>query len=294
MSNFNVRLNEALRGYHVGDVTPHNDGRLINTFRNEDEKRFGKIKHINTSALYSAIKYYKAISDRLSSMTKHDLIILVGNGLGKHSSRQIGLKHSRMNEFIEMNKKSAEILSEITGIPVSDFRESITLLIIGDQEQPKLSPWLILHQLGEGVVLECGDFWPHVIFPKYKKFFDDMPPLNVPPKALDRYYGDETPPEERYHPYSNRHAWSDLAFHHLFKMKSAREFIHGEFGNIDPSQEILTDYFWHRGVVRMNRPDWLADGVVDEMQADIEDWIEDNLNSLRGYRLTNESVQYDK
>lgn len=219
-----------------------------------------------TMKAYTSPKFYEILSQKLSRQTRHELIILVGEHLDRYEGRSPSLHRS---------------LSDLTGIPAEDFVNAITLLITGDNEQPSVSPWLILHQLGEALREKKHDVWDYIC-EKYKDQLKGAPLITSVTNAHT----------SRLNGYDSQFI---RAWHHLFKMRSAREVLHGVFDNIDPGPELVAEYLWHGSRVRINYPDWLDNSVVDAIKADIEAYLEAALNKLAGATICNEPQEtYDR
>lgn len=199
-------------------------------------------------------KVWEVVSQKIARATGFDFIFIASDkfktGSDKHSSAE---------------------LSAVTGIPVEDFKRAITIILGYDQEQDVLTPWMILHQVGE--IIDDGSLWP-TIYRKYADMLDAAPsPQNVKDqKTL-----------QRRNPHTHK---AENAFTSLFKMRSARHFIHGPVDNFDTGPELVAEYLWH-GQVRMNYPDWLDRTVVDSIKNDVERTIENHLNQMVGRSFNN-------
>lgn len=253
-------LSEGMR-YHIGDVRADLDN-FTNTVSRSGTRK------INTAASYKSPKFYDILSQKVSRHVKHDIIILTGNDFE-------GFEGSGDFRLAE--------LSEVTGIPASEFRKSITLLIVGDGGQDKVSPWLILHQLGEAITRKGHYAWEEVVI-KYEEYLKHAPGISGVDNVYTRAYNQN---KEGDFESIGRTSWALRAWHSLFKMRSAREMIHGSFGNIDPGQELITEYLWHGSRIRINYPDWIDPKVVDAIKHDLETLIEQALDQLVGERISN-------
>jgi hypothetical protein len=161
------------------------------------------------------------------------------------------------------------------GIDPNTAKDAITMVISFDNSegQHNLSPWMILHQIGEVATNGGENTWWIDLFHKYAKH------LQVP-LARGR--------EEEVRMYAYEYG-SDgkSAFSHIFNMKSAREFIHGGFSNYDMDQELVTEYLWYGGNIRVNYPDWIDKKVVDTIKAELEYEIGKRLDSMTGKAFNN-------
>lgn len=240
-------ISEVLKGYHIGQMD----------VRQRGQDSFSA----KTKQMYGSTKFYNILSDKLSRLLDHHIIILTGSDL---------------NQFSGGPEETPQIeeLSRRTNIPVKDFLQSITLMIISDNYQSQLSPWLLLHQLAEAILQQGFDVWEGFVKPKYGAYFERSAPIDPKISNHARVYGSKASSDMR-------------AFHHLFKFRSAREFRHGDYDNIDPGQEILVEYLWHGGKIRINYPEWIDRRVVDSLKNDIEEWCFDILDKLVGTRMIN-------
>lgn len=252
-------ITETLLGHHVGDLGgPDRNNYSYQGFSTREPSNSGGHRR---PSLYGQPKFYQILSQKLSRLIKHDLIILVGKDLSKYAG---GAEETAL----------IPELSQKTDIPPEYFPRAITLLITGDNSQSSLSPWLILHQLGEALLAQGFELWNDLIVKKYGHFLRKAPHVDPERSEHAELYGDQADHGLR-------------AFHHLFKMKSARDFLHGDFDNIDPGQEIMVEYLWHGGKIRMNYPSWIDRKVVDAIKTDCEEWCDDILTTFKGSRIEN-------
>ena len=161
------------------------------------------------------------------------------------------------------------------GINPSIASDAITILISFDNsgDQHHLTPWIILHQLGE-VATKGGAIGPwNEVYKKYEKYLSKTPLARGKEIEVKTYGGQE------------KHKDS---FTHIFKMKSAREFTHGGFDNYDTDAELVAEYLWHGGKIRVNYPDWINKKVVDAIKSDVELYISKLLDSMIGLAFNND------
>lgn len=152
------------------------------------------------------------------------------------------------------------------GINPSLVKQSITFILTGDNARngDRLTPWIILHQLGECVVLS-GMIYDHV-WSKYGKLLNR---LNTTPFKDGKTLGDE----------------DFRAYFHLFKMKSARDRWSPE--NYDYSAELVTEYLWHGGRIRINYPDGFDKTEIDQFKLDLETATQTALEKMIGRSFVN-------
>lgn len=267
MKTFNTKLSLALEGlkhYRIGDVSERQP-------EDQDEERYGGGfedyetafgDRWNTIKPYNTPKLYKMVGRKLSRLLKHDIIIIAGNNLEQFEGGP------------EEDDKIIELAKQVD-IDPNDFLTSITLLIVGNNNQRSVTPWLVLHQLGEALANQGFDVWYGFIAKKYEAALKRAPEIDLTVSDDAEAYGEDAD-------------WSLRAWHHLFKFKSARLLLHGGFDNIDPGQELVAEFLWHGGRVRINYPDWIDRRIVDSIKSDIEEWIDDLLTKLKGTRLVNE------
>lgn len=262
MRRFERLLNEVLSGYHIGERRPRSAG---GGFKSDP---VGPLKS-DPTRLYGIPKFYEILSNKLSRLTNHNIIILVGDDMRKYAT---GCGKS----------PNLDTLSNITGISPEAFSEAVTVCITTDLEQSGVSPWKILHQLAEAIAsYSRDDVWYDHILPKYGNILKDAVLYRTPSIDTDRY------------PHALNAHWDEQVFHYLFKMRSAREFIKGEFGNYDMGPELLVEYLWHGGKIRINYPTWLDKNLVDSIKSDIEDWCRNTMIAHKGCILDNTGIGAD-
>jgi len=152
-------------------------------------------------------------------------------------------------------------------------RDAITIVISYDNSegQQNLTPWVILHQFGEIATLGgTQNFW-RPIFDEFKEYLESTPIARGQDKWVKTYGGRKL---------------AD-SFTHLFKMKSAREFIHGNVGNFDMDAELVAEFLWHGSHIRMNYPDWIDNDVVNMIKDKIESKITSILDPMIGKSFNN-------
>lgn len=199
----------------------------------------------NTAQAYSSPKFYEILSNKLSDWTARDIILLGGVYWDAD-------KTSPISDLVELSKS--------TGIPAKTFEHSITLMICDDNSQPELSPWLLLHQLAEAVILnEDGDpnqhdFWIDTLYPKYAKQLSSMDDGRANP-VLETFYK-------------------------IFKMRSART-----RKAADMAAELVTEFLWHKGRLRVNYPPEVPRGVIDAIKEEAESHINGLLDRCTGKLL---------
>ena len=160
------------------------------------------------------------------------------------------------------------------GIDPRAAENAITLLVSMDNSegQHHLSSWMILHQLGE-IVTQGGSEGPWTdAFEKYKKYLSASPLARGREIDVEIYGGE---------------SFKD-AFTHIFKMQSAQNFSHGASDNFDMDAELVVEYLWHGGKVRVNYPDWIDRKVVDAIKSDIESDLSKRLGSMIGLAYNND------
>ena len=190
---------------------------------------------------------------------------------GYASPRYIGIvsdKLSRMtgynfNIFIIEGRgetvTNVEDLSEVTELPLSELEDAINFIMTGNREFSAFSPWLYIHQLGEAISLKCGNFadgenadgW------EFNDFYDTM-------FALD-----------------NR--WI-----YRLKMGSARDAKAYESDIMDLHQELMTEYLWHGGRIRIDS-DGLDKNALDVALNSFYDAMKNVLDRLVGQVLINDA-----
>jgi hypothetical protein len=165
------------------------------------------------------------------------------------------------------------------GIDPKVAKNAITVIISFDnaEEQHDLSPWIILHQLGEAAV-EGGRFgWWFDVYQKYEDHLSKTPIARGREDMVQAYGKDNFGMEI-----------DSSAFSHIFDMKSAREFIHGGFDNYDCDQELLVEYLWYGGNIRVNYPDWIDRKIVDHVKRELEYKIANRLDMMVGKVYNND------
>lgn len=209
----------------------------------------------------NALQHPKVIRKLSEVLSRHDynIIIIADPAIGSSS----------LSDPIDLDTDYYEQL----GISKNVVENAITVIINHDNSnnQQQLSPWMILHQVGEAATnggMTSGWF---NILKKYKKYFNSISGAFANNKWSKMYSGNDPV--------------TDI-FSHVFKMKSAREFIHGGFDNFDCDAELVTEYLWH-GKIRINNVDGVPNEVISAIKNEAEDFAKNCLDRMIGGAYSN-------
>ncbi len=224
-----------------------------------------------TSRGYSSPKFYEILSKKLSDWTGRTIILLGGvfwerGGMMSRLAGKGQWGNRKLMDRVKGNHKIPNFdpasLSKVTGIPLSAFQSGITLMLTHDNEQKQLSPWLLLHQLAEELTNDPyhKDLWLDIICNKYREQLEAA----FTPDDFDESDDPDLPPEL-------------AAYYALFKMRSARTRTVQ-----DHTAELITEFLWHKGHIRINYPPRIDRQVVDAIKNDIEVEINKILDAATG------------
>jgi len=186
-----------------------------------------------------------------------------GNGITSQSfetfrnKKVLNILSDKLSRLSKYNIKIVVIKPEDEKIfDVSD-PDCITLAMVHDGylggQFERMTPWMALHQLGEAI-----DYWTE---------FDVV-------EFLYEYFGNVSGDPNR-------------LFELLFKMRSARDKIQTANGSYDITAEVVTEYLWHGGRIRVNYINGVDPTVIDNFKSEVEDAIDKTLSSLVGKTITN-------
>ena len=111
-------------------------------------------------------------------------------------------------------------LSKFSGVPIEELNDAINVIMAGNNNQTAFSPWLYMHQIGEAFGNSAGD-----IEETFEEFLDEIVA-----------------------------AAGENWFANTLKMGSARQAREG-IETADPLQELMTEYLWHGGRIRIDIPE---------------------------------------
>jgi hypothetical protein len=157
------------------------------------------------------------------------------------------------------------------GIDPKLAKDAITIVLSIDNSENNhhLSPWMILHQIGEIASVAGGMGWWYGLADKYGE------QLGLNNRGMQ---------------------WeidSQKVFARIFNMKSARSSRETDvedrfFVNIDTEAELVTEYLWYGGQIRVNYPDGIDRKVIDAIKDELEFEIGKKLDSMVGKAYDND------
>ncbi len=219
---------------------------------------------------WSSPKFLKILSQKLSRLTSHNILLFVG---GNIKGREAYSDDAPERNDPSRQQFLRQIAHKHTGIDPTILDHSIIVNITNyGGGQDTASPWIILHQVSEALMLynENGpdfvakllkaerktDIWDtcyfHLLY-KYTKGTKIGMPLS---RSLETYAS-------------------------IFKFKSAAS------RGVDADQEILTEYMWHGGNIRVNYPPDIPKMVIDRLKAVLERTCKKILDDAVGHVLSN-------
>jgi hypothetical protein len=110
-------------------------------------------------------------------------------------------------------------LSKFSGVPIEELSDAINVIMAGNNGQTAFSPWLYMHQIGEAFGNSVRN-----IEDTFEEFIDE-----IIAAAGENWFAD------------------------TLKMGSARQAKEG-IEIADPLQELMTEYLWHGGRIRIVIP----------------------------------------
>lgn len=240
MKTFNEKLDDALseglRNVHIDkDIPVQNKIRYPQAPQGFLDQPIGFSKE--TKAGYTAPLFYSQLSDKLTRQTKYHINIFV---YGRFPYAVYKAQMQPGGEIAE--------LSRLSGVPLESMEDAINLVITGDNSQLALSPWYVLHQVGEGIVGQIDRF-----------------------EVLDRAGSQEAV-----------RLWGHDWPHRIFAMRSARI---GKM--VDVLQELITEYLWHGCRIRRRYPEDANRADVDKVVDRCEQVIDDLLQQCIGKVIYN-------
>lgn len=233
-----------------------------NTLRKDDDK-YQKAFHKTSRNLINKPRVLEKLSQVLS---RHDINFVIIFGGTEDMKDKPGREHN--DGDVVMNIPYQDV-ADILGIQwtaqqgnwLSKLKNSIVIIITGDSAgtnfknaiadtQHALTPWIILHQIGEIFSVLFGFKWLDGILSKHVKSLESS---------------------------STQKAQEDL-YHQLFKFGSVRTANKTGRRVGDVSQELVAEYLWH-GKIRINQ----VEGVDSEaIKKEIEDYIKPRLRKMVG------------
>lgn len=238
-----------------------------NTLRKDDDK-YHQAFHKTSRNLINKPRVLEKLSQVLS---RHDInfVIIFGGteDLKDEPSRKLG------ETMVNM---SYQDVADMLGIQwtaqqgnwLSKLKNSIVVIITGDSAgqsystaqadtQHPLTPWIILHQIGEIFTELYGLQWMDKILSKH---------INSQSKIYKDNFASAIKSE------------TSKLYHQLFKFGSVRAANKKGGDVVDKPQELVAEYLWH-GKIRINQ----VEGVDSEaIKKELEDYIKPRLRKMVG------------
>lgn len=199
---------------------------------------------------WASPKFHKVLSDKLSRLLNYNIILFVGGNIDYYYGREHG--------------PSLDDISKKSGIPIETLKNSITVNIVGSGGgQDMATPWIILHQVAEALI---GDTDAGDLLRLYAPHLESDPDDDIDSMwdaIYNRYLYEYFGPRSAWGELSSRAiSGSGLAYSKLFKFKSAQN-------PSDMDQEILTEYMWHGGKIRMRKIPEIPQQVLDAVKQEL-------------------------